>query len=222
MIVTIDGPAGAGKSSTARELARRLNFQFLDTGAMYRAVTWYCLKKNVDLSDENAVAEAARTGAFVLESGRVVVDGAEVTREIRRSAVTDQTRFIAGNNRVRAQLVELQRRLAAGADVVTEGRDQGTVAFPHAECKFYLTASPLKRALRRQSDLAQGGEQVPLEEILAQQEGRDRRDANREYGALMPAPDAIPIDTSDLSFDEVVTQMEEIVRRRQAAGAARR
>jgi cytidylate kinase len=220
MIVTIDGPAGAGKSTTARELARRLNFQFLDTGAMYRAVTWYCLGQNVDLSDEEAVAAAARRGNFVFESGRVVVDGAEVTREIRRSAVTDQTRFIAGNNRVRAQLVELQRRLAAGADVVTEGRDQGTVAFPDAECKFYLTASPLKRALRRQSDLAQGGEQVPLEEILAQQEGRDRRDANREYGALKPAPDAIPIDTSDLSFDDVVVQMEEIVRRRQTAGAA--
>jgi cytidylate kinase len=221
MIVTIDGPAGAGKSTTARELARRLGFQFLDTGAMYRAVTWYCLKKNVDLSDEEAVAEAARRGNFQFESGKVVVDGAEVTREIRRSAVTDQTRFIAGNNRVRAQLVELQRRLAAGADVVTEGRDQGTVAFPHAQCKFYLTASPLKRALRRQSDLALGGEQVPLEEILAQQEGRDQRDANREYGALKPAPDAIPIDTSDLSFDGVVKQMEEIVRRKQAAGAAR-
>jgi cytidylate kinase len=220
MIVTIDGPAGAGKSTTARELARRLGFQFLDTGAMYRAVTWYCLKKNVDLGDEAAVAEAARRGIFQFESGKVVVDGAEVTREIRRSAVTDQTRFIAGNNRVRAQLVELQRRLAAGADVVTEGRDQGTVVFPDAECKFYLTASPLKRALRRQSDLALGGEQVPLEEILAQQEGRDQRDANREYGALKPAPDAIPIDTSDLSFDDVVKQMEEIVRRKQAAGDA--
>jgi cytidylate kinase len=115
----------------------------------------------------------------------------------------------------------LQRRLATGADVVTEGRDQGTVAFPNAECKFYLTASPLKRALRRQSDLAHGGEQVPLEEILAQQEGRDRRDANREYGALKPAPDAIPIDTSDLSFDDVVKQMEEIVHRKQTAGPAR-
>src|SRR5262245_21717639 len=221
MIVTIDGPAGAGKSTTARELARRLGFQFLDTGAMYRAVTWYCLKNDIDLGDEEAVAEAARRGNFLFESGKVVVDGAEVTREIRRSVVTDQTRFIAGNNRVRAQLVELQRRLAAGADVVTEGRDQGTVAFPHAECKFYLTASPRKRALRRQSDLALGGEQVPLEEILAQQEGRDQRDANREYGALKPAPDAIPIDTSDLGFDDVVKQMEEIVRRKQAAGEAR-
>ncbi len=214
MIVTIDGPAGAGKSTTARELAARLGFQFLDTGAMYRAVAWYCLKEGVDLRDEAAVAQAALRGRFVFASGRVIVDGAEVTREIRRSAVTDQTRFVAANNRVRAQLVELQRQLAAGADVVTEGRDQGTVAFPNADCKFYLTASPLKRALRRQSDLAQGGEQVPLDEILAQQEGRDQRDVNREFGALKAAPDAIVIDTSDLSFEEVVRRMEEVVRRK--------
>jgi cytidylate kinase len=97
--------------------------------------------------------------------------------------------------------------------VVSEGRDQGTVAFPHAECKFFLTATPLSRARRRQQDLALNGEDVALEEILAQQEGRDKRDQNREFGALKPAPDAIPIDTSDLSFEEVVSRMEEIVRR---------
>jgi cytidylate kinase len=216
MIVTIDGPAGAGKSSSARELALRLSFQFLDTGAMYRAVTWYCLKEKVDLSDELAVAGAARRGAFEFKGARVFVDGVEVTREIRRSAVTDQTRFIAGNQRVREQLVDLQRKLALGADVVTEGRDQGTVAFPHAECKFYLTASPLSRARRRQQDLAQNGEEVALEVILAQQEGRDRRDANREFGALKPAPDAISIDTSSLSFDEVVSRMENVVREKLA------
>lgn len=214
MIVTIDGPAGAGKSSTARELAARLGFEFLDTGAMYRAVTWYCLNHKVDLQDERAVADTARQARFQFESGRVFVDGAEVTREIRRSAVTDQTRFIAANNSVRAWLVELQRELASGRSVVTEGRDQGTVAFPKAECKFYLTASPRKRALRRQQDLAAGGEQIPLEEILAQQEGRDQRDENREFGALRPAPDAVSIDTSDLSFEEVVSRMEQTVRKK--------
>lgn len=217
MIVTIDGPAGAGKSTTARELARRLNFVFLDTGAMYRAVTWYCLKNHIDLADEPAVAEVARGGPFVFEAGRAIVDGVEVTREIRRSAVTDQTRFVAGNNRARAHLVEWQRRLAQGADVVTEGRDQGTVAFPQAECKFYLTASPVQRAKRRQHDLAAAGEEVPLEAILAQQEGRDSRDENREFGALKPAPDAISIDTSELSFEEVVGQMESTVRQKLAA-----
>lgn len=212
MIVTIDGPAGAGKSSTARELASRLGFVFLDTGAMYRAVTWLCLKQQIDLRDEQAVAAAARRGHFLFDAGRVLVDGVDVTREIRRSAVTYETRFVAGNNQARAYLVELQRQLAQGHDVVTEGRDQGTVAFPNADCKFYLTASPHKRALRRQQDLAITGEQIPLEEILAQQEGRDQRDQLREIGGLKPASDALIIDTSDLGFDDVVTRMEQIVR----------
>jgi len=214
MIVTIDGPAGAGKSTTARELAARLGFQFLDTGAMYRAVTWFCLREHVDLQDEKAVAAAARRGQFVFESGRVLVDGVDVTREIRRSSVTDQTRFIAGNNSVREHLVALQRQLAAGQNVVTEGRDQGTVAFPQAECKFFLTASPLMRALRRQHDLALNGEEVALEELLSQQEGRDQRDERRQYGALKPAADAISIDTSEMSFDDVVTQMANMVQQK--------
>lgn len=216
MIVTIDGPAGAGKSTTARELASRLSFQFLDTGAMYRAVTWLCLKQGVDLHDEQAVADAAHRGNFQFQAGQVFVDDENVTREIRRSTVTNDTRFIAANNQVRAFLVQKQRQLAADANVVTEGRDQGTVAFPYAECKFFLTASPLKRARRRQQDLALNGEQVPIEEILLQQESRDQRDAQRDYGALKPAPDAIAMDTSELEFDQVVTRMEQIVREKLA------
>ena len=215
MIVTIDGPAGAGKSSTARELALRLGFHFLDTGAMYRAVTWLCLQRQVDLQDEAAVARTARSGDFEFSEGTVRVDGRDVTHEIRKSTVTSDTRFIAGNNEVRAFLVELQRRLGGQGNVVTEGRDQGTVAFPHAECKFFLTASPTQRALRRQQDLARNGEQIPLNEILSQQEGRDQRDAAREYGALKPAPDALPIDTSELNFEQVVSHMEQIVREKQ-------
>ncbi|HEY2252953.1 MAG TPA: (d)CMP kinase, partial [Planctomycetaceae bacterium] len=187
---------------------------FLDTGAMYRAVTWLCLKQGVDLTDETSVAAAFKRGEFLFQSGSVVVDGEDVTREIRRSNVTNQTRFVAGNNLVRAHLVDLQRKLAEGENVVSEGRDQGTVAFPHAECKFYLTANPQSRARRRQQDLAKNGEEIALGEILAEQEGRDQRDRNREFGALKPAPDAISIDTSELSFDQVVTRMEEIVRRR--------
>jgi len=211
MIVTIDGPAGAGKSSAARALAAKLGFQFLDTGAMYRAVTWHCLDLKINLHDELLVADAARAMRLRMEPDRVFVNDREVTHEIRGTEVTHETRFIAGNNAVRAHLVNLQRQLATGRNIVTEGRDQGTVAFPHAECKFFLTADPHQRAVRRQRDLAARGEQVSLEEILAQQMGRDQRDQKREVGALKPADDAILVDTSSLTFEEVVGRLEALV-----------
>lgn len=214
MIVTIDGPAGAGKSTAARELAARLGFQFLDTGAMYRAVTWACLDRKIDLTDERTVAETARRLDLRLEAERVFVDGTEVTQAIRTSEVTDETRHIAGNQAVRAHLVELQRGLAAGKDVVAEGRDQGTVAFPHAECKFFLTADPLQRALRRQRELALRGEHVSVEALLAQQTSRDERDEGRTVGALKPAADAFIVDTSDRPLVEVLDHLEEVVRGR--------
>jgi cytidylate kinase len=214
MIVTIDGPAGAGKSSVARELARRLGFQFLDTGAMYRAVAWHCLKLQVDLSDEAAVAEATRRISLRLDDDRVFVGDREVTNEIRSTAVTNQTQFVARNVAVRENLVNLQRQFAEGKDVVAEGRDQGTVAFPHAECKFFLTADPRERALRRQRDLAERGEAVPLDAILAQQTSRDQRDASHEVGALKAADDAVLVDTSGLPMADVVSRLEETVRRR--------
>lgn len=216
MIVTIDGPAGAGKSSAARALAAQLGFQFLDTGAMYRAVTWHCLERGVDLHDREAVADAARRIDLRLDGDRVFVDGHEVTREIRSTAVTHETRFIAGNPQVREHLVTLQRRLAAGRNIVTEGRDQGTVAFPDAECKFFLTAAPETRAQRRQRELAERGEQVSLEEILSQQNSRDARDARREVGPLKPASDALTIDTSNLELKDAVSRLEVEVRSRMA------
>ena len=214
MIVTIDGPAGAGKSSAARALAARLGFQFLDTGAMYRAVTWHCLERGIDLHDQEAVADAARRIDLRLGGDRVFVDGREVTREIRSTAVTHETRFIAGNHLVREHLVTLQRRLATGRNIVTEGRDQGTVAFPDAECKFFLTAAPETRARRRQRELAERGELISLEEILSQQNSRDARDARREVGPLKPAADALTIDTSNLELKDAVSRLEAEVRSR--------
>lgn len=217
MIVTIDGPAGAGKSTAARALATRLGFHFLDTGAMYRAVTWDCLVRGIDLSDEAAVAAAANELDIRFDGDRVFANGAEVTQEIRTTQVTNESRFIAGNNAVRAHLVELQRKIAGGMDIVSEGRDQGTVAFPHAECKFYVTANPQERAKRRQQDLAARGEHVPLEQILAQQVERDARDEQREFGALKPAADAVIVDTSGRPLEDVVQELERLVRKRQKA-----
>lgn len=214
MIVTIDGPAGSGKSTAARGLAARLGFRFLDTGAMYRAVTLLCLKRQVDLMDVGAVADVARRVRIHFDDERVFADDEDVTEEIRTSEVTQGTRFVAANTAVRERLADLQRKAAEGSNVVAEGRDQGTVVFPHAECKFFLTASPRERAERRHHDLAKRGELVPVDELLEQQADRDRRDERREVGPLKSAADAILIDTSTLEPQEVLERLERIVRQR--------
>ncbi|HQU41755.1 MAG: cytidylate kinase [Planctomycetia bacterium 21-64-5] len=216
MIVAIDGPAGAGKSSAARALARRLGFRFLDTGAMYRAVALAGLRRHVDFSDMDAVAQMARQIALSLDDDRVRLDGDDVTHEIRTLAVTSVTHYPANNAAVREHLVGLQRQFALGQNVVTEGRDQGTVVFPHAECKIFLTASPRERARRRHLDLKAHGEHVTLEEVLADQNERDLRDASRDVGPLKPAADAVTFNTDGLSAEEVVDRLEGLVRAKMA------
>lgn len=213
MIVTIDGPAGSGKSTAARMLAQRLGFQFLDTGAMYRVVTLVCQREKLDLTHQQNVARRAEAIRIHFDGHRVFADGVEVTDAIRTVEVTLDTRFVAANCAVRELLSQLQRRAAEGVNIVTEGRDQGTVVFPRAECKFFLTASPEERARRRQADLERRGEYLPLDEILAQQTDRDRRDEQHEVGALKPAPDAMMIDTSHRTIEDVVNQLDSIVRK---------
>lgn len=215
MIVTIDGPAGAGKSTVARLLAQRLGFRFLDTGAMYRAVTWAAVERRIDLEHAEALARLAGELDIRLMDDRVYVDGREVTVELRQSQITSLTRHAAGNPGVRARLVEMQQQFAAGQDVVTEGRDQGTVAFPQAECKIYLTASAEERARRRQLDLARRGESLPWETVLADQNDRDRRDEARDVGPLRRAADAIEFNTDGLEQDEVVARLVTLVQSRQ-------
>jgi len=212
MIVTIDGPAGAGKSTVARLLAQRMGFQFLDTGAMYRAVACGALRAGVDLHDADQLVRLAETLRVELLTNRVTIDGADVTEEIRSAAVTAAVHFAADQPAVREKLVDLQRRLASNADVVSEGRDQGTVAFPDAECKLYLSASPRERARRRQREMEDRGEPVALDELVQQLAERDQRDASRRVGRMRKAVDAIEVDTDGLSPDEVVDRLEEIVR----------
>jgi cytidylate kinase len=217
MIVTIDGPAGTGKSTVARRLAERLGFEFLNTGAMYRAVALVCLERRVPLDDVVAVGLVPTGLTIVFRANRLYLDGRDVSDAIRSAAVTDAASLVASNPEVRTRLVELQRRVADGVNLVTEGRDQGTVVFPQAECKFFLTASPEERARRRLRELTEQGQPATLEAILADQTLRDQRDETRACGPLKPAEDAIVIDSSVLSAEDVLGEMERCVR---AAGAS--
>lgn len=212
MIVAIDGPAGAGKSSVSRRLAERLGFAFLDTGAMYRAVALAALRSGLTAGDEEAIAALADDLSLDFHNNRVLLDGEDVTDAIRTPEVSAAVYLAADNPRVRARLVELQRQFGAEGDTVTEGRDQATVAFPHAECKIYLTASPEERARRRHQELLARGESVTLEEVLAAQNDRDQRDRTRAVGRLEQAADAVRVVTDGLTTDEVVDRLEAIVR----------
>lgn len=211
VIVTIDGPAGAGKSSVARQLAARLGFAFLDTGAMYRAVALAALRRGLGDGDGERIADLADRLTIEFTADRVLLDGEDVTSAIRTSEVSAAVYLAADNPRVRARLVQLQRQFAASRDTVTEGRDQGTVAFPTAGCKIFLTATPLERARRRHAELAARGESVSLEEVLAQQTDRDQRDATRPVGALLKAADAVEVLTDGLSAEQVVDRLDKIV-----------
>jgi cytidylate kinase len=221
MIVTIDGPAGAGKSSIARRLAERLSFQFLDTGAMYRAVTLAALRAGLGEGDAPQIAALAETLAIDLAHERTILNGEDVSAAIRTSDVSAAVYLAADNVAVRRRLVALQRQIADSRDTVTEGRDQGTVAFPQAECKIFLTASPEERARRRHAELAARGELVSLESVLAQQQDRDERDAARPVGALIKAADALEVWSDGLSPDEVIDRLEQIVRRKMPRVEAR-
>ena len=210
MIVTIDGPAGAGKSSVARALARRLGFRFLDTGAMYRAVALAGLRRGLDWDSPDVLARLAQQLDIQVSGDRIVIDGEDVTEVVRTSEVTAVTRYAADNPQVREHLVQLQRVLARNDDIVAEGRDQGTVVFPNAECKIFLTASPEERARRRLRDLQSQREPATLEQVLAAQQRRDREDASRPIGPLIPAPDAVEVCTDGLALEQVVDKLESL------------
>lgn len=214
MIVTIDGPAGAGKSTAARRLAERLGFAFLDTGAMYRAVAFAGLRANCPLDDETALAGLLSTIQIDMPPGQVLLNGVDVAPLLRTPQITNASMPIAASAVVRGRLVEWQKSIAAGRDIVTEGRDQGTHVFPAAGSKFFLTATPLERAERRQRELESRGEAITVDEVLAMQTERDRRDAARELAPLKQAEDAVVVDSTGLTLDQVVDLMEGIVRKR--------
>ena len=204
MIITLDGPAGSGKSTVARLLAERMNYRFLDTGAMYRAVALAVLKAAGDENDLAAVTKLVEACTIEFDGDRLLLNQEDVTAEIRSPEVTAVSSIIASNPGVRNRLVELQRAIGRKGSMVTEGRDQGTVVFPDAEHKFFVTANLEARARRRQRELAHKGVNQPITTVMDQLRQRDERDEQRAHAPMKPAENALVIDTSDLTIAQVV------------------
>src|SRR5262245_15139316 len=213
MIVTIDGPAGSGKSTAARGLARRLGFEFLDTGAMYRAVALALTRAGLPFSDAGRVVEHLNRVRLEMPPGKIILDGEDVTEAIRHPSISDASSRVAVEPHVRAVLVQWQRRVARGRNMVCDGRDQGSVVFTDSPCKFYITASLETRAARRLAELKARGVDTSLEQMIDDLEIRDHRDRTREVGPLMPAADAIVIETDDMTPEQVLDRLEAEVRR---------
>jgi cytidylate kinase len=201
----------------ARRLAERLGFAFLDTGAMYRALAAWCLQEKVCLDDASAIGNLAEVVTIEFEADCIFVNGTDLTDDLRTEAVTIAASRIAVIPEVREALVRMQREAARGKDIVTEGRDQGTVAFPKAECKFFVTATPQERARRRLRELEAQGQTADGDEVLKQILERDARDASREVAPLKPASDAQILDTTSMKFEEVLALLEQEVRTRQCS-----
>lgn len=213
MIIAIDGPSGAGKGTIARGVAARLGFHHIDTGAIYRALAWKALHESIGLSDEAAVAALARRAVFDVGDGRVQVDGHDVATAIRTPEIDRAASIVARQPLVREALIARQRALGAGGGVVMEGRDIGTVVFPAADVKIFLDASPEERARRRATDPshAAGKGAAAIQEVAMALAERDRIDRTRSTSPLSAAPDAVVIDTTDLSIEDAVERVMEIV-----------
>ena len=218
LVITIDGPAASGKSTVARLLAKKLGASFLDTGAMYRAITFAAIQEGVDLKNEESLLGIIEKNDFRFSAKNdlmtVNINGIDVTEQLRDPEVTANARYIAAAPKVREKLVQMQRQYAAQQErIVTEGRDQGTVAFPDANAKFFLVAQPRERAKRRLAELKAKGINESLEKIQELIEKRDKTDSERDVGPLKPAQDAIKIDTTDLNIDQVLDKILEFVMR---------
>lgn len=215
-VVAIDGPAASGKSTTARLVAERLGFLYLDTGAMYRAVTWKAQRAGVSADDPEALAALVRATRLALEPGtdgvHIRVDGEDVTERIRAPEISRGVSAVASVPAVRRRMVEIQREVARGARCVVEGRDIGTVVFPDAPVKIFLEASLEERAVRRQAELRRSGIRQALDELREDIARRDRADSEREDSPLRRADDAVGLDTTGLTIEEQVEEVLSVVR----------
>ncbi len=208
MIIALDGPAGSGKSTIAKSLAKDLNVEYLDTGAMYRAMTLFLLTNNVELTNETAVAEAIADVTIDIDGKRTILNGEDVSSQIRGEDINQNISVVAANGAVRDILVRSQRMIGQSKDMILDGRDIGTVVFPNADFKFYIDASSDVRAKRRVAQNKRLGINESFETIKASIEARDEMDRNREIGPLKCAEDAIVIDTSNINLKQTIAEIK--------------
>lgn len=221
LVIAIDGPSGAGKSTITRQLADRLSYVYIDTGAMYRALALAVQREGVPLDDEEKVLEVCRRAelSFRIDNGisRIILNGEDVADLIRTPEISLLTSFVASKKRVRELLLGKQREMGSGGGVILEGRDIGTVVFPDADIKFFLSATAAERGRRRYLELQARGEQVALETTIAEVVARDMQDENRDHAPLRQADDAVLVDSTGLSVSEVIDCMARIIEARSRA-----
>lgn len=210
-VVAIDGPAGSGKGTVAKTLAKLCNLTYIDTGAMYRAIAYLSLKNNINITEEEKIVDMARSSKIDFIDGKTYLNGIDVNEDIRTMEVTRIVSPISSIVKLREILVDLQRKMAEGKDVIMEGRDITTVVFPNADYKFYLDASVTERANRRFKENTLKGMNVSYEEILENIKKRDYNDMHKEVGALTRTKDSIYIDSTNLTIDEVIDKMRKII-----------
>lgn len=215
MIIAIDGPAGSGKSTVAQLIASRLNFKYIETGSMYRAVAWKAQQAGIDPEDTERIAEVARTISIEFQPGterqKVMVDGEDLTPVLKTETIGRLAAIVAANKAVREIMVAQQQNMGRNGNVVMDGRDIGTVVFPDADKKFFMVADQKERAQRRHQEIKAKSPEVTFEKIYEQLQQRDYEDENREVSPLVPAKDSIRLDTTQMNIDDVVAQMIEMI-----------
>lgn len=213
LIIAIDGPAGAGKSTIAKIISKELNINYIDTGAMYRAITYKCLKNNIDINNTEEVINMAKDTEIDFRDNNIYLDNEVVNEEIRTVEVSNNVSNVAKIKEVRYLMVDVQKKIGKNNSVVLDGRDIGSYVFPNADYKFFLVATPEERGSRRYKELLEKGYKVDLDEIINDIIKRDKIDSNREFAPLVKAEDALEIDTTGKSIEEVVSEVVSKIRR---------